>query len=1256
MADIIEIIHQLSFEITGRGLDEAVRKLKEQAENVDTLKAKLAQLQKDAKKVPAESAQEQQLYTNAIAETTKKIGEQTDALKRNFQNNKQLQKALIEEIGLIEQLTQFVKRATEEMNTLTDPEQVRLFAKEIREANLEISNLTNFGGRPGLIASKEQQLRALREANSLFANPADIAKGNQQEKALEKQISNLRKLGIESGNATGAIGKVNAEIDILNKKRIIANENELPGINRELQRLQARLKELNNIGVEIESKTDKRGLLSQILGSGSLSRNLGTGVLQGLGIGAGYSIVTRLTSEMAQFAQESAQAYREVEGVRIAFERLGKGADYLQELRDATKGTVSDLTLMQYAVQARNFEVPLSKLSGLFRFAQQRARETGVEVDYLVKSIITGIGRESPRILDNLGINVRTVREEFNRTGDYATAVFNVIEKQGAGATNTIATLADEQARLNAEIANMEAEYGKFFAEAQTKGQADLIDFFNFAKDILTFKGLYSDDLAPVPLFGDDSQIARVRKSIELTEQQREQEAAINRQAESIYKTQFERFNKEIETADFEHKERLIKQQKELFNQLIEASENGFLGILAVQRANATFLEQQQGGSILALGGKKQRPIAALGGLTLEQLGEAKKEVQKFQDKLTEGDTENIQLASKYYDAIDKLEDKITNKKEKTNRRRINLEKQLWQEINRVQRENALISLRDLPEADTFILEQRNQAERDSAMEQITIRENAAREQGELTLKVQAQFAQLRKLTQLRYDLELQKDSDAWWRNRVQQEAEFYSQLQAIEVSNLQAELEIQIANGVDTLKYRQQLGDAQLQQELSNNSKEYDARMEAARKMGKDTTDIEQEYADKEALIRLQATRRKLQIEEDYYQDRLKLTTIASNLLTSEINVAASDEVHAELDKYNDREIGLRRFLREQNKIEQAAHTERLKELHRQATEELRLAEDNLRRLRSNPNASGQDLANAQTRVNTARTNATTANANLSMNAGGQSGFNRFLFGNAPVGETVEERRQRQLQGTINLYNELASTAVSALNTIYQAEVRNLDAEIGIRERRVEAAKELAERGNAQILQDEQNRLNESIRQREVAARRQQQINAALTVSESLVAIASAASQSGAGALVIVPAVIAALASGFAAVRSLSQESTVGFETGGYTGDGHRKKVAGVVHKGEFVINQDATAKNRDVLEAINNGANFKIPQLRSIESMGVNSAGKIELTSLEEKTDTLIEAVEANGLKQTININERGFGLRTEKLTRKNKARHKR
>jgi hypothetical protein len=58
------------------------------------------------------------------------------------------------------------------------------------------------------------------------------------------------------------------------------------------------------------------------------------------------------------------------------------------------------------------------------------------------------------------------------------------------------------------------------------------------------------------------------------------------------------------------------------------------------------------------------------------------------------------------------------------------------------------------------------------------------------------------------------------------------------------------------------------------------------------------------------------------------------------------------------------------------------------------------------------------------------------------------------------------------------------------------------------------------------------------------------------------------------------------AVAQGLALSGLAGFKEGGYTGDGNVNKISGVTHGKEFVVKASATAKNREVLEAINSGA----------------------------------------------------------------------
>lgn len=163
--------------------------------------------------------------------------------------------------------------------------------------------------------------------------------------------------------------------------------------------------------------------------------------------------------KIAQFTQEAIKLAGAAEGVQAAFSRLNS-PNLLNELRRATRGTVSDLELMKAAVRAENFQVPLQKLGTFFEFARQRAAATGQSVDFLVNSIIDGIGRKSTLVLDNLGISASKLQEEIKKTGDFGQAAANIIEQEMTKAGGSVATTAESFARLNSNIENFKVEIG----------------------------------------------------------------------------------------------------------------------------------------------------------------------------------------------------------------------------------------------------------------------------------------------------------------------------------------------------------------------------------------------------------------------------------------------------------------------------------------------------------------------------------------------------------------------------------------------------------------------------------------------------------------------------------------------------------------------------------------------------------------------------------------------------------------------------
>ena len=141
--------------------------------------------------------------------------------------------------------------------------------------------------------------------------------------------------------------------------------------------------------------------------------------------------------KLIAFGKELVNLGGVAQGVSAAFERIG-GGKYLDDLKNATAGTVSQLELMKRAITAQNLGIPIENLASLFQFATKRAQDTGESVDYLVNSIVLGIGRKSPLILDNLGISAIQLREKLKGVGLESASVADVAAAVGSIAADSM--------------------------------------------------------------------------------------------------------------------------------------------------------------------------------------------------------------------------------------------------------------------------------------------------------------------------------------------------------------------------------------------------------------------------------------------------------------------------------------------------------------------------------------------------------------------------------------------------------------------------------------------------------------------------------------------------------------------------------------------------------------------------------------------------------------------------------------------------
>ena len=320
----------------------------------------------------------------------------------------------------------------------------------------------------------DSKMRSAVKELSDFAKTATQA-GSNFNNFTKKQVEAARAVGNMETTCTDAKGKVKELVSSFNdfaRAYNALNEQQKQGdfakaMAESLTTLQGRIKQAKAEmqGLSAPGAQGGGGFLSGITGKmdGMLSVLGGNLMTKGVGMAAGFA------SEMGDMIAQSVQLAKEGEGIRIAFERLGRG-DILDGLRKATHGTVTDIELMKAAVKFNDFNLPIEELGTMLAFAQQKAKHTGQSVDYMVDSIVTGLGRKSLMILDNLGLSAAEIKEEMKNTGDMTTAVGAIIRKQMSEAGEYVETAADKAAQADVELKNAMEELGRTFAPLSESG------------------------------------------------------------------------------------------------------------------------------------------------------------------------------------------------------------------------------------------------------------------------------------------------------------------------------------------------------------------------------------------------------------------------------------------------------------------------------------------------------------------------------------------------------------------------------------------------------------------------------------------------------------------------------------------------------------------------------------------------------------------------------------------------------------------
>ena len=214
-------------------------------------------------------------------------------------------------------------------------------------------------------------------------------------------------------------------------------------------------REIIHVGLRGAGKTTKG-----LQGIGKQAHKMGAAFFSAKGVITGIKTVIESGSK--------------IKNTETAFKNMGAEVGFtsqaLDNFKQATNGTVSELILMQKANNAMALGIVESEeqFAGMLDTAQRLGAALGQDVVQSLDSLVTGMGRQSKLMLDNLGIMVDTDKayadyaEELGKTTSQLTEQERKIAFNQATmkeANRIVETMGDEQVTASMKIAKLKTTF-----------------------------------------------------------------------------------------------------------------------------------------------------------------------------------------------------------------------------------------------------------------------------------------------------------------------------------------------------------------------------------------------------------------------------------------------------------------------------------------------------------------------------------------------------------------------------------------------------------------------------------------------------------------------------------------------------------------------------------------------------------------------------------------------------------------------------
>ena len=248
----------------------------------------------------------------------------------------------------------------------------------------------------------------------------------------------------------------------------------------------------------LDSKDYEKGLAGATTSANNFGSKIGK-IIGGIAIGAtviaGVHAITNAITDCVTAAIPLEGIQKSFDGLTASFE--GGSKKMLQSMKDSTYGMVKQSDLMKsFNTAAQLVSVDFAQqLPDAMKYLSKVSASTGQDMGFMVDSLVKGVGRMSPMILDNLGIQVdlaSATQRAAEMYGVEAAALTKTQQQAGMMSvvlekleTNTAAmpevagTAAQSFAALKTNISNLKEEIGMKLLPVFTAVTTGLTDWIS---------------------------------------------------------------------------------------------------------------------------------------------------------------------------------------------------------------------------------------------------------------------------------------------------------------------------------------------------------------------------------------------------------------------------------------------------------------------------------------------------------------------------------------------------------------------------------------------------------------------------------------------------------------------------------------------------------------------------------------------------------------------------------------------------------